>query len=306
MSRRLCFVLNMKSGSGFQSSLIDRVKRVFREFKCEFLLLSKMEDWLQIYEWNSDDTVEAIVVIGGDGTANASLKHFFGMVTPVAFLPGGTANDFASACGFKCLDLELLRDKILGKCIKSVDLLRANDSYFLTAGGIGLGTDVALAINDLRSRSLFFRGLFGTLGSQMYSLMALKKTIFNNRSRKYPLILTTPTERVQVQSALLLCCNVGVIGGNLSLSPDSDMCDGVFETYSLNETANSTSVLRSLLSARLGQGLKADRSLQSSRLTIEHADGESLAFFGDGEVLINSPRIELQSMPGALRCFMGD
>jgi diacylglycerol kinase family enzyme len=300
---RICFVVNTRSGGKFQHTLIESAREVFSHYACEFLLLSKMEDWHQVYEWNADPSVVALVVVGGDGTANASLSHLLGMVTPVGFLPGGTANDFSRALGFESLELLALRNSIESNKVKAVDVMRANNKYFLTAGGIGLGSDVSLAINESRKSSSLFRWAFAALGSHMYSILALKKVLFEHRKRRFHLRLTGTEGTIEVETSLLLCCNVGLIGKHLNISPRSLMYDGRFETYSVAEAGSKHSVLSSLLNARRGKGLKADNILTSHFLEIESLSGESLAFFGDGEVLLHAKKISLELMPKALNCF---
>ena len=91
-----------------------------------------------------DGSFDHLLLAGGDGSINyaVNLIKGMGLNLPVAVLPAGTANDFATLLGMPT-DIEEACRAILAGRIHAMDLGRANGRYFANVFSCGLFTDVS-------------------------------------------------------------------------------------------------------------------------------------------------------------------
>lgn len=84
--------------------------------------------------------IEAVVVLGGDGTINEAANGLVGSGTPLAVLPGGMTNVFARTIG-TTRGLTKATERVLGALavgsVRPVGLGSVNGRYFLCHVGIG-------------------------------------------------------------------------------------------------------------------------------------------------------------------------
>ncbi|MGA3170782.1 MAG: diacylglycerol kinase family protein [Chthoniobacteraceae bacterium] len=91
------------------------------------------------------DGCERIVAAGGDGTINEVVNGIAGSRTALGLLPLGTMNVFATELGLPIGNLRKCWDVIEHGQVKPVDLLRANDRYFVQLAGIGFDAQIVAA-----------------------------------------------------------------------------------------------------------------------------------------------------------------
>lgn len=82
-----------------------------------------------------------IVAAGGDGTVNDVVNGIAGTEASLGVLPIGTMNVFAAELGIPS-DLERAWDVIESAHTRQVDLVRANERYFVQLAGVGLDAQV--------------------------------------------------------------------------------------------------------------------------------------------------------------------
>lgn len=89
--------------------------------------------------------LDAVVVMGGDGTINEVIQELAGSETALGVLPSGTVNVWAREVEIP-LAIEEAREVLIKKHIKSIDLGKVNDRYFLLMAGIGFDGEVTHAV----------------------------------------------------------------------------------------------------------------------------------------------------------------
>jgi YegS/Rv2252/BmrU family lipid kinase len=105
------FIVNTKAGNG-------RAKRIFSKLK-NTARYQKMEStyYYTEYEGHAEEIVrslenkkaiDAIIVVGGDGTLHEVINGVNHHDMPIAFIPGGSGNDFARGIGLREKPLEIL------------------------------------------------------------------------------------------------------------------------------------------------------------------------------------------------------
>src|SRR5215813_9616082 len=85
---------------------------------------------------------DKIVAAGGDGTINEVVNGLAGTNATLGLLPIGTMNVFANELGLPVHDLELCWNIVQSDSIRSVDLPKANQKFFVQLAGVGLDAQV--------------------------------------------------------------------------------------------------------------------------------------------------------------------
>ena len=240
---------------------------------------------------------QAIIVAGGDGSVNRVVRALEGLDVPIALLPLGTANDLAHALGIPANVLGAAHRVVEGR-LRRLDVLEVNGAPFVTAGGLGLAADAALAANRLR-RSVRLRRAIGALGTRVYPLAAAGAVLFRPTRHRIRLAYRDPdgrTHALERACAALLVANQGSLGGGLALPTASRNDDGVFELC-LVPAASRLRLLATL--ARLARGRADDLPVVRAREARIACD-RPLVFFGDGDELVRGRAFTLRVRPAPL------
>lgn len=99
--------------------------------------------------------IDAVVVLGGDGTLNEAANGLAGSSTALAALPGGSTNVFARTLGLPDDPIEatgVLLDALAHGSIRRIGLGSVNGRYFLFH--VGIGYDAAVVAEVERRGSL--------------------------------------------------------------------------------------------------------------------------------------------------------
>lgn len=165
--------------------------------------------------YDMDDSYDHILISGGDGTINdvVNIMKNKNIDLPVAILPAGTANDFAGVIGMP-IDIKKSINHILNSSIKTVDLGKANDKYFVNIFSCGLFTDVS------QKTPTEHKNIFGKLAYYYTGLKELPKFKMLNLSIK------SDEFNFEGQSILFFIFN-GKTAGNFQISYDSEIDDGL-------------------------------------------------------------------------------
>jgi diacylglycerol kinase family enzyme len=100
------------------------------------------------------DGLDAVVVLGGDGTLNEAANGLAGSPTALAVLPGGSTNVFARTIGMANDPIEAtsqLLSALAAGSVERVGLGQANARYFLFHAGIGFDAAVVAGVEKLAS-----------------------------------------------------------------------------------------------------------------------------------------------------------
>ena len=98
------------------------------------------------------DGMDAVVVLGGDGTLNEAANGLAGSATALAVLPGGSTNVFARTLGMANDPIEAtsqLMSALNARSVDRVGLGQLNSRYFLFHAGIGFDAAVVARVEKL-------------------------------------------------------------------------------------------------------------------------------------------------------------
>lgn len=164
--------------------------------------------------------VNIVIAGGGDGTVN-ELAHGLALLgnqlrPSLGILPLGTANDFATCCTIPTEPLPALRLALKGDPV-AVDLVQANDRYFINVASAGFGAAVTTETpvelkNFLAGGAYTLMGIIKALNFSPYSVRVL--------SEQY---------EYEGEAVIGAICNGRQAGGGQILASTAYINDGVFD-----------------------------------------------------------------------------
>ncbi|MHA2787781.1 diacylglycerol kinase family protein [Corynebacterium sp. S7] len=175
----------------------------------------------------SDDLLDALVVCGGDGLIHLALQEQAGSDKPLGIIPAGTGNDHAREYRIP-LDVRGAVNTIVGGYSTHTDLgvIRHGDKerYFGTVAMAGFDSQVTERANTIK----WPRGKLRYL---------LASGIEFPRFHARPTQLTTPDGQVLFEGPAILCVigNTKSYGGGMTIVPDADHHDGLFDITLLTD-----------------------------------------------------------------------
>lgn len=235
---------NPTAGSGFAKALEPQVKAWLNEKRIPYR-------WMQtgipgaatgLAKQAVAEGTDAVLVLGGDGTASEAASGLLETKVPLGVIPAGTGNDFRKTVGTPKDPMEALAF-IFSHQPRPLDVGLVNDRAFLNLCGVGF--DVTVLQNTMEAKK-YARGLTPYL-------IGLFKAIRHYRPIDIELTLGGRTERRQV-----LICAIGngrFCGGGIPLCPSADPNDGKLNAMIVRDTTKWGIVRRlpALLGGKLEQ-----------------------------------------------------
>ena len=146
MLRNVLFLYNPASGDHPVTDYLDDIVACYQDHGYRMTLYRlRFDDTDRLtIEAAASESFDHLLLAGGDGTLNYLVNHIkaCGPDIPIAVLPVGTANDFATLLGMPQDPMEACR-AILEGAVQPVDLGIANGRYFVNVFSCGLFTDVS-------------------------------------------------------------------------------------------------------------------------------------------------------------------
>ncbi len=172
--------------------------------------------------------MDAIAVLGGDGTTMRAAAALVGTQIPLGMIPGGTGNILAGNLRIPRSPLEAA-DVLVSGSRRSVDLGRVGrpdgDHFFAVAAGAGVDAQVMAATPAASKRRW---------GMAAYIWEALR-LVSEFRTRSYEIILDG--DRLQTDATMVLVANCGeVFPPHLKMGPDVALDDGWFHVAIVRAT----------------------------------------------------------------------
>ncbi|MGY2047647.1 lipid kinase [Methylobacterium sp. JK268] len=221
------------------------------------------------------DSVDLVILGGGDGTLNAAAQALAERKLPFGILPLGTANDLARSLALPVDPVAAAR-VIATLPARAIDLGCVNGHYFFNVASVGFSADLAGALTaDLKRR-------FGTLG---YGLAAFRLL---RRSRPFTVILEHDGIRETLRTVQVSVGNGRHYGGGMTVEENASIDDGMLNVYSL-EVAHWWRLLALLPALRRGtQGKAADvRAFRTTEVVLTTRKPRPVNT--DGEIATQTP-----------------
>jgi YegS/Rv2252/BmrU family lipid kinase len=217
----------------------------------------------------SREGVDAILLLGGDGTVHKALPAIAETDLPFGFLPCGRGNDFARNVG---LSLNLRESCLLSSrpSIHQFDLPKINRIPFISIAYVGFDAEVNKLANE-------GKGYFGgKLGYTICVLKALRKF------RPFEVEMNIDGCSMRERVMLVTIANGPFYGGGMKITPQAIMNDGVLDICIVKEISK-WELLKQFPKVFKGTHITHPRIVMSSGQRIHLASEEPQEIFADGE-----------------------
>jgi diacylglycerol kinase family enzyme len=250
---------------------------------------------------------DLVVALGGDGTVNEVVNGILSEgVRPglpdLAVVPGGSTNVFARALGMPASAVEAtgqILEALREGRSRRIGLGKANERWFTFCAGLGIDAAVVERVERKRAK-----GKRST--HSLYVRSAVNRFYLATARRKPPLRLSAPSllESREVYAALVCNTDPWTFLGDRPVRP----CPDASFDLGLDVLALSRMSTASTLRAA-GRFFAKDSHPRSKNALLLHdqaemiieATGEPLPFQVDGDALGERQKLEVTSVPGALR-----
>jgi diacylglycerol kinase (ATP) len=241
-----------------------------------------------------DEGLDAVFVVGGDGTINEVVNGIVGSQVALGVLPGGTGNVWAKELGLPRLSplhLQPLLDSIQALASGSarrIDLGKANGRYFLQWSGLGLDAAVTYAMEP-RSRIQRRMGAVAYISAGLITaanMVGQRTRIFIDGMRIYR------------RSVLIVVSNSQLYAGVARIATDARLDDGLLDV-SVFEGRGFSSILRTFFSVLTGLHVYDPRHTNYRGREIQIYADKPMPVHVDGEPFSTTP-FECEVVPRSL------
>jgi YegS/Rv2252/BmrU family lipid kinase len=295
-------VLNPKAQAGRAERIESALKKKFPASDVRFTKTSYPGHATAIARRAVAEHADVIVAVGGDGTIREVVNGVLGSRVAIGIIPAGTANDLAAYYHLPG-EIDKAGDIILARKVRPADAIQVNGEYYITAGGLGLPSEVAHMANWIKSRGGFGRFLGRFLSSQLYMVIALWMVLVKSR-RRNSVVVRSNGRIVAMDILSLTINNQPFLGKNFLVSPGAANDDGQLDVCLIQKPKGRLRTLMVVLKALSGKhvDLPCVRAWRTDRLTVEAED--PLYFLSDGEVAQRSRRFSIRIFPAALNVIV--
>jgi YegS/Rv2252/BmrU family lipid kinase len=241
-----------------------------------------------------EEGLDAVVVVGGDGTINEVVNGLAESSVALGVLPGGTSNIWAKELGLPTrsprhlLPLVAAARALVPGSTRRIDLGKANGRYFLQWAGMGLDAEVTYAMEP-RTRRM--RRL-GTL-TYIVAGIATAANLVGTRAR-----IWIDDERIYRRSILIVISNSQLYGGKVRIATDARLDDGLLDV-SVFAGTGFVSAIRTVLGVVTGLHVRDPRHSFYRGSVIRVEADKPMPIHVDGEPFDTTP-LECAVVPRAL------
>lgn len=223
MRQKILFIVNPFSGvsnkDNFTSQLEQYLDKNRFESKVIFSEYPMHANEIAKTEQNKHDI---IIAVGGDGTINEVASAMLYTETKFGIIPMGSGNGLAMHLEIKrtisdsCKIINALKTKRIDACV-------VNGLPFFNVSGIGFDAYVAHKTKFNESRGIL-----------PYIMESLKNSI---DFKPFDVRLEFESNVIDTKTINIIVANGSMYGYNFSISPDSNLSDGLFEIIVVKDTS---------------------------------------------------------------------
>ncbi|AXH98323.1 diacylglycerol kinase [Sporosarcina sp. PTS2304] len=220
------FVYNRTAGDIEIEEKLSQTIPIFTQAVDELIILNtSSEEELQQACINYSDQVDALIILGGDGTVHTCINSIAPLpIRPViAILPGGTSNDFSRTVGIPQALEKAAHALINGKIVET-DIGQADNRYFMNFWGIGLVTEASENVRDEEKKNF---------GPVSYALSTIRTL---NQAEQFSYNVQTASKQYEGKAILLFVCNGRFIGTAQLPIPDISITDGKLDVLLVRDS----------------------------------------------------------------------
>jgi YegS/Rv2252/BmrU family lipid kinase len=236
-----------------------------------------------------------VIAAGGDGTVAEAAEGLTGTDTVLGIMPLGSIMNMARTL---CIprDLHQAAEVIAGGRVLAMDAGRADNAYFLEAGGVGLAAGLFGYFERLDSGRARWRGALRGLWRFMTSL-----------GTPPSLSLDMDGKHTDVRAVMVTVSNGPFVGAAYALAPEARIDDGLLDVVVFHGASVQRVLLHMVLVAG-GRRLPQPPEAQVTRartVDVTTRRRRRLPVHADGSVVSSTPA-HFEVLPAALHVLVGE
>ena len=279
MELKIKIIINPSSGRQTISQTVNDIVGYLVEakalYRADFCYTRTKDDAQNYAAEMQPGEYDLVMAVGGDGTVNEVVNGLMqsGTNTPLAILPAGTVNDFATSLDIPADPYSYSRMLIeFNKML--IDVGKAGSRYFLNVAAGGLLADIAYKVPSESKTSL---------GRMAYWLEGAKD-IPANILNGLQLTVESKEDFFDDEALLFVVANSMSVGGIRKLMPYAELNDGLLDVLIVSrlEIGGLLPLLGKFL---IGDHLSNDNIMyfQTDRLSLSTTGTEEIRLDLDGE-----------------------
>jgi YegS/Rv2252/BmrU family lipid kinase len=212
--KRVLFIINKYSGTGFQTTIEGRILNTCEknDLECSIEYTQRRGHAISLAKEAAGKGFNYVVAVGGDGTINEVARGLLNSETPMGILPRGSGNGLARHLGIPVALTDAI-DNLFHHHILRIDTLLINDKLSLNVSGIGFDGHVA---NLFANKKI--RGLVG------YVRISVREYF---RFREFEADVTIDGKTDKRNAFIIAVANSSQYGNNIKIAPLASVKDGV-------------------------------------------------------------------------------
>jgi YegS/Rv2252/BmrU family lipid kinase len=296
---RYRILVNPTARNGADARWVGIVRAAFARTDHEIVIPGSFEAMCRAARDAREDGVDAVVVVGGDGTLNAVANQLVGGPVALAVVPAGTANDLARQLGVPLTPHEACQAILRGER-RTMDVGVVNGQCFLTGGGTGIVSEVGIGVHAIKSGKGVAAWLTRSLGSLAYTLYSAWLIVSAPRVAHSLTIRLGDREPVTGLLLAMFVHNQPAIGRTVCACPGTQPDDGTLGWCRLTWTGRLRGLLLAAAMNRGGAhvGLAGVSAGEDRELVL--SSEEPLDFMADGELLAQASTLTISVLPASL------
>lgn len=292
--KKMVLAYNPVSGDAAFKHKLDALLEEFQRRDCMLLIYrTKRDNSHSFAEFVRAADPEAVLIAGGDGTLheiiNIMMKEKINL--PVAILPSGTSNDFASYLGIRDMEISTYFDNIIAGRKRWADLGKIGNEYFVNVASAGMLTAIAHEV-DAKYKNAF--------GKMAYYVRGLREL---PRFRSIALKITADGKVYEEDAYLFLVVNSSVVGSLKNVAVKAEIDDGKLDLLVLRN-CSLAEIMSFMAELVAGKDVMLQNKnifyLQAGKITVEAA--ENIESDLDGECGPLLP-LAIETVPKAMEFF---
>lgn len=274
---RVRALINPEAASGKPLRLLPRIQDLFSRSPHVFdwHVTHSPADMRELITGAASDGIDAILLVGGDGTSHEALPAIDQVKLPFSILPCGRGNDFARNTG---ISLDMRNHPLMqaDPAVYPVDLPTVNNKPYGSIACLGFDAVVNRLARDGRG---FFSGTPGYIICVMRALGSFKPFEVEIRING-----DTWSGRVMIVAV----ANGPYYGGGMKIAPHADITDGILDVCVIEEVSKAE-LLKNFPKVFRGKHTTHPKVLMRTGQTVEVTSAESREIFADGEYIGTTP-----------------
>jgi YegS/Rv2252/BmrU family lipid kinase len=221
------FVINERAGNGKGGRVWAKLEPVLQARRILYryaLTNNAAQAQRSVQEAMAAEELQAVAVIGGDGTIHSIVPLLAASGVALAVIPAGSGNDTARGFGIPRQPLAALDVALSGRC-RDIDLINVGGEPTLTALAVGFDAEIAEAVNDSSYKKWCNRLGIGRVAY----IIGLLQTLFRYQPARLEIEVDGGPTKTFEQAWLVAITNVTTYGGGLMICPQATTDDGLLD-----------------------------------------------------------------------------